>query len=187
MLVITNKSDVTSDFIIKRLNERAIRFYRFNTDELTLSIDANLNITNNEFYLIDSHGQQHIRLLDFSAVYFRRPEMPHIVQENLSSGEITFLKNELTYSLEGIYKILKNAYWVSPLFAIREAENKVHQLITAKSLGFRIPETLITNSRKSALEFFIDQKKQIIAKPLKSGLIEELDGSKIVFTTSLQD
>lgn len=37
VLIITNKSDITSDFIVERLKERNISFYRFNTEEVSKS------------------------------------------------------------------------------------------------------------------------------------------------------
>jgi hypothetical protein len=42
-LVISNKSDITSDFIIKYIKENNLSFYRFNTEELTKSVNVSLN------------------------------------------------------------------------------------------------------------------------------------------------
>lgn len=186
VLVITNKSDLTADFIIKKLKEKKIPFYRFNTEELTKSLSLTLNFSENSYYIFDSIANTQINLKEFTSVYFRRPELPFILSEGLTEGEVTFIKNEILYTLEGVYKILKDAYWISPVYAIREAENKIHQLIIAKSLGFKLPESIITNSLEKAQKFFVNNQNDCIIKPIKSGLIEDKNDSKVVFTNNIK-
>jgi hypothetical protein len=125
VLIITNKNDLTSDFVVKRLKERGIFFYRFNTEELSKSCFITFDFQKNLFILFDTILNKQFNLKEFTSVYFRRPELPNINSEDLSSGEILFLKNEFYYTLEGLYKILKNSYWISPIYSIREAENKI--------------------------------------------------------------
>lgn len=43
--------------------------------------------------------------------------------------------------------------WMNDLWAARRAENKVEQLRVARSVGFDVPPTLITNDRSRAIEF----------------------------------
>lgn len=186
VLVISNKSDVTSDFIIKNLKERDIDFYRFNTEELTKTCSITLDFLTSTFLLSDSVLKKHFDLKEFSSVYFRRPELPLIDESGMSSGEILFLKNEISFTLEGIYKILRNAYWVSSVYAIREAENKIYQLELAKKIGFEIPDSIITNSFIDTTTFYERNHECCIIKPIKSGLIENKKESKIVFTSSLE-
>lgn len=185
VLIISNKSDLTSDFIIKQLKENQINFYRFNTEELTKSVSISLNFEANSYKLYDSKINEVIDLKEFTSVYYRRPELPIIDSPDLSVGEVTFLKNEILFTLEGVYKILKNAYWISPLYSIREAENKIHQLILAKSLGFQIPESIVTNKYENTNTFFIENNNNCIIKPIKSGLIEDSKESKVVFTNTI--
>ncbi len=186
VLVITNKSDITSDFIIRSLKIENLEFYRFNTEELSKSLELTIDISSNKYSIFDSNQDLHIDLTSFSSVYYRRPELPSITSEGLTNGEIKFIQNELIFSLEGIYKILKNAYWISPLYAIREAENKIYQLQLAKSLGFNIPESIISNSARDIRSFYADNNEECIIKPVKSGLIDDEKESKVVFTNKLK-
>jgi len=186
VLIISNKSDITSDFIVKALQERNISFYRFNTEELTKSVTFSLNITTSSYYITDSKIRQSFDLQKFTAVYYRRPELPVFDSFDLSKGEINFFRNEFIYTLEGIYKLLRNAYWISPLYAIREAENKIYQLDLAKLMDFIIPNSIVTNSYKQVSLFFKENKEKCIIKPIKSGLIEEGLESKVVFTNILK-
>lgn len=104
----------------------------------------------------------------------------------MSNGEFQFLRNEFYYTLEGLYKILKDSYWVSPIYAIREAENKIYQLELAKSIGFSIPNSIVTNIYTDSLEFYNRNDTNCIIKPIKSGLIDDKEFPKVVFTNQLK-
>lgn len=185
VLIITNKQDLTTDFIVKELKKRKIEFYRFNTEELNITCSVTLNITDNEFILYDKILKKTHNLKLFTSVYFRRPEIPTFDTRSLDIGEIQFIKNEIAYTLEGIYKVLRNAYWVSPIFSIREAENKIFQLEIAKSIGFKIPDSIVTNSFSDSVEFYDKINGRCIIKPIKSGLIDDNDNPKVIFTNAL--
>lgn len=186
VLVITNKSDITSDFIIRGLKKENLKFYRFNTEEVTKSLELTIDFVSNKYSIFDSNQDKLIDLTQFTSVYYRRPELPIILNKGLTKGELRFIQNELIFNLEGVYKILRNAYWVSPLYSIREAENKIYQLHLAKSLGFNIPNSIISNSASDVRSFYIENKQECIIKPVKSGLIEDTHNSKIVFTNKLK-
>jgi len=187
VLIISNKLDVTTDFIIKELKQRNIDFFRFNTEELTKSCFISLDLTKDSFTIHDAITNKINDLREFSSVYFRRPELPTINNLNLTIGEETFLKNEIAFTLEGVYKIIRNAYWVSPLFSIREAENKIYQLDVAKSIGFVVPESIVTNNYDEFINFYDRNDRNCIIKPIKSGLIKDETGSKVIFTNKISD
>lgn len=187
VLVITNKSDITSDFIIRNLKKENVEFYRFNTEEVTKSLELTIDFSSDKYLIFDSNQDKFIDLSKFTSVYYRRPKLPVICNEGLSNGELKFLQNELIFNLEGVYKLLRSAYWVSPLYSIREAENKIYQLHIAKSLGFNIPKSIIANSARNIRSFFKKNNQECIIKPIKSGLIGDNEDSKIVFTNKLKN
>ena len=187
ILIISNKSDVTSDFIVKKLKERHIDFYRFNTEELLNTCSLTIDYTTNEISIVDLPSKHRIDLTNFTSIYFRRPEIPLFNAYDINKAEKQFLRNEFAYTLEGIYKLLRNAFWISPLYAIREAENKIYQLELAKSIGFRIPNTIITNSYDDFLRFYKINNRDCIIKPIKSGLIESKKKSKVIFTSVIKE
>jgi len=186
-LVISNKSDVTSDFIVKKLKERGIGFYRFNTEDLTKTCSLILNFSLKTFCLKDLITGNTYDLKAFKSVYFRRPEITSFEDLKINRAEKLFSKYEFAYSLEGIYKILKHAFWISPVYAIREAENKIYQLELAQSIGFNIPNTIITDSYEDFKQFYHQNQNDCVIKPIKSGHIEDGKRSKVVFTSILKD
>lgn len=185
VLIISNKSDITSDFIVKQLKEKEIDFFRFNTDELTKTISCTLDLCKNSFILYDANKNEKINLNEITAVYFRRPELPIIESDDLNRGEINLIQNEILYTLEGIYTLLRKAYWISPIYSIREAENKIFQLEVAKELNLKIPNSIISNQYEDVNEFYSNCDENCIIKPIKSGLIEEENESKVIYTNLL--
>ena len=172
ILVISNKDDLTTDFIIHKLSSAQIPFYRLNTEDLFSTVNINFDFGNNKFKIIDTALQKNIDIQnDVKSIYLRRPILPNLEQFNISKNEKSFIEKEIYYVLEGLYSVLRNKFWISNPNRIRQAENKILQLQIAKELGFNVPHTLLTNIKKDTLNF-IDSNSAVI-KPIKSGLVAE--------------
>jgi glutathione synthase/RimK-type ligase-like ATP-grasp enzyme len=184
VLLITNKADITTDFIVSELTMRGIRFYRLNTEDIGDSVQLNINIENESYWLYDTLLDRKLNLADIASVYFRRPEIKSDFP-NTNHAERLFLQRELAVSLETIYGLLSRAKWLNTIEAIRKAENKVYQLLVAKQIGFTIPPALVTNTPDIALEFYKQWDKKCIIKPLRHGLIKEGDDETIIFTSKV--
>lgn len=184
ILIISNKDDITSDFIVKRLKERSASFYRLNTDEIGKTVSVTFDFSKHEYFIYDERAGIEIDLRYVKSVYFRRPELP-LISNEISQSEQHFIRSELFFCLEGLYKVLGNAFWLNRVEAIREAENKAWQLINARELGFIIPESLITNKPKDALSFYRRNNGDCIIKPIKSGLVKGVAEEAIIFTNKI--
>lgn len=182
ILLITNSRDITSDFIVNKLNQLETPYYRLNTDFLSGELSITIEIESETYVISDSKTDLKLDLNEFSSVYYRRPELPDLSYLDLDNNETSFVNNEITYFLEGVYKILIDKNWLNPVYAIREAENKIYQLLLAKSLGFNVPKSIASNNYNHSKSFF-ENNDSCIIKPLKSGLIGESD--KVVFTSEL--
>ncbi|MHA1381730.1 MAG: MvdC/MvdD family ATP grasp protein [Candidatus Helarchaeota archaeon] len=183
ILFITNKEDITTDFVVKRIKKSSTDYYRFNTEDIFEKIDISLDFKKNKFQLLDKRKGV-IDLNKITSVYFRRPKLPNILP-NLETGERNFLIKEYHSLLNGIYSILSNRLWINYIYSIIEAENKIYQLILAKKLGFRIPETIITNNREYAYKFIKANSYNCIIKPIRSGFISDSSNPKIIFTNKI--
>ena len=184
VLVITNKEDLTTDFVVNRLQQKGVPFYRLNTEDicqgLLLTVKPQLGIC----YVQDDILHKTVDLLEFDSIYYRRPEIKEYNDPELRSGEKAFLTSEVFYSLEGVYKILDKKYWVSPLYAIREAENKVYQLMLANQIGFATPETILT-SNPVHLSAFLNNRDCII-KPVHNGRVVDGKSPEVVYTSDFK-
>ena len=188
VLILTNKDDITVDFIVRELKKREISYYRLNTEDIPSSISIIFDINNESYRLFDKVKNIEIDLLEFDAVYYRRPGISNLNHINeLNSTELYYLKSELTFILEGIYKILRNKYWLNNVYSIREAENKIYQLEIAKNIGFTIPNAIISNDEK-AVNFMREvHNNDLIIKPIKSGNMEYKNVKKAIFTTKIRE
>ncbi|EIE01432.1 MvdC/MvdD family ATP grasp protein [Leptospira licerasiae] len=186
VLIITNKEDITVDFVISRLIELGVNYFRFNTEEIGSELSIKIHSVNFGISIYDNIKNKEINLSYFDSVYYRRPKLP-IIPINTSPGEALFLSQEITVILEYVNLSLANKKWLNTVSDLKRAENKLNQLRIAKEIGFNIPESLVTNIPEIAQKFISDQISAII-KPLKVGLIEEPNAnSKIVYTNEIND
>lgn len=183
VLLITNTSDFTCDYVVRSLEKIKADYYRLNTDEIGYAIFLSFDFANNVYTLYDRPKELKIDLLTFQSVYFRRPELPRLEDDDLTPDERQFILLEIRQTLEGLYKILRHAYWISDVDAIRKAENKIYQQIVAKEIGFRIPRGIITNNVTSFLSFAANN--ECIVKPIYSGQIGWPQMKGVVFTSRL--
>ena len=184
VLLITNTSDFTCDYVVRSLKKFGTDFYRLNTNEIGSAVFLSFDFTNNIFTLYDRPKDLRIDLLSIKSVYFRRPELPRIDETDLTQDEIQFIQLEIRQTLEGLYKILHDAYWISDVDAIRKAENKIYQQVVAKEIGLKIPSGIITNETQS-FQAFIEKNKECIVKPIYSGQIGWPQMESVVFTSNL--
>ena len=188
VLILTNKDDITVDFVVRELKQRKINYYRLNTEDIPSIVSINFDINNNEYKLLDRIKNIEINLLDFDSVYFRRPsisDLSHI--EGVNDSEIYYLKSELTFVLEGIYKVFRDKYWINNVYTIREAENKIYQLEIAKDIGFNIPRAVISNDIEMIRYIKNTHDNDLIIKPIKSGNIKYGDIERAIFTTKISE
>jgi glutathione synthase/RimK-type ligase-like ATP-grasp enzyme len=107
---------------------------------------------------------------DIRAVWYRKPTEPQI-SKSIDETQREYAYDETRNDIEGFYKYLEDRYWISPIDCIRRAANKPLQLRLAQTLGFRIPDTIITNSPHKAVEFFNKHHGNLIYKTISGGAI----------------
>lgn len=185
ILLITNTTDFTADYVVRSLKRLKAAYYRLNTDEIGTSVFLTFDFSNDHYTLCDRPKGLTFDLLLFKSVYFRRPELPAVDGNGLSSEESEFIRLEVRQTLEGLYKILRHAYWMSDVDDIRRAENKIYQQLLAKEIGFNIPAGVITNQKNCFNTFVQDYHNDCIVKPILSGQIGWPEMSRVVFTSKL--
>ncbi|MFC5626181.1 hypothetical protein [Algoriphagus winogradskyi] len=172
ILIFTHKEDYTADFLIEKLNRKKIRYYRLNCEDI-FSKSYSINPTSDNPLSIDGHSK-------FDSVWFRRFKLPLL--EKVESKERLFLLQDFETLFSNIFEVLSPKVWISKPDKIYRAENKLLQLTEAINLGFHVPETLITNNHQELQNFFNDQDKNVIIKPIRQGRVEMVDGFKNIFT-----
>ena len=128
ILIITNKKDYTTDFVIRRLHERKINFFRLNTEDFPLKYSSSINISNKTFYIELKSNKISVNFEEIIGIWYRRPVKPQLSEITLSSDDKEFAIRESSEFLNNLWAILDNKNWVSNPNSLRMAERKVFQL-----------------------------------------------------------
>lgn len=178
-LIVTNKRDLTSDFIVRELQRKSLHYYRLNTEDaprltLTHRVGAATSLRD---------GEVCVDLNDVRAAYFRRPMPPLAQVDAKDQASRTYIREEWSYLLRSLYLELGDK-WFSHPNSIILAEDKPKQLRLAAEVGFKIPPTVITNDREALQELFLSG--EVVAKPLKQSLFEDDDGpGSVIYTNTV--
>lgn len=155
VLIITNeKDDAHADFFIQKCNELGLgdKVVRLNTEKFSENCTIKFDIENYKILIKDS--ERTLNTDEILSVWYRRP-MPIMVDKYSDEGVKKFIQNQSIATLRGLYFLLHgSAKWVNPLPAMHAARHKLPQLVLAKSIGFKVPETLVTNNPHDAVLFF---------------------------------
>lgn len=181
ILLVTNRRDVTSDHIVLELQRRGLPYARLNTEDLPSARSWWQLGDGKPTWTIAFNG----RTLDLNAVtaaYLRRP-LPPDLAELADLGERRYAIGEWVALLEALYGHLSDR-WLNAPTAMAQAEDKLRQLAIASGLGFKVPETLVSNEAE-AIAAFADGGT--IVKPLRNGMVTGAAGQSVIFTSRLSD
>lgn len=180
ILLATNKRDITTDFVVLELRRRNIPFLRLNTEDLPqFSVTFEPTAVDNwQLTLAD----QTYALSSFTAGYYRRPSTPIPDAVITDPAAQEYCVSEWSAVLRSLWNGL-DGRWLNSPFAILRAEDKPRQLAVAASLGFQIPETIVTNDQQAAATFA--SQHNIIGKPLRQALLERGETGEVIFTSRL--
>lgn len=179
ILLVTNKRDLTTDFVVVELRRRGVDFLRLNSEDLheaSVSFDPG---TGGDWHI--DFGDRGLDLKDVRAAYYRRPGAPGPAE---AGDEATrrYLADEWSAVTKALWNGLEGR-WLSSPFAIMRAEDKPRQLTVASSLGFAIPETLVSNDFDAVSAFVAGGG--VVGKPLRHSLVERGDAGEVLFTARL--
>jgi len=183
-LILTNSRDATADYLTERLDRRAAAFVRWDTDVLIdrvrvgYSVGAPSVLWEDRWYRAD----------DFTTVWNRRPErLRHLPIEATPEGE--FVLDEWSEALEGFLAHIAQIRWLNHPSSIAMAAPKLAQLSAAHSLGFAVPETVVTQEPETLREFYGRHNGKIVVKPLSKGYVKRGDNRPdcLIYTNRLSE
>lgn len=179
LLLVTNRRDITIDYVVAELKRRQTSFFRLNTEELSTARCTMAAFPRNAWSL--SFGGEVLQGSDIKAAYFRRPAPPAGSVSITDAGEREYAGAEWAAFLKSLYARLEGLWLNSPM-DIFATEDKPKQLMLASEIGFNVPQALITNDIASVRE--IVDAGPAIGKPLRQALING-EQERVIFTTRL--
>jgi glutathione synthase/RimK-type ligase-like ATP-grasp enzyme len=102
---------------------------------------------------------------DVKSIWWRRPTAEIYWPNDYSKFDIAFANAETRKTLQGIWKCI-DALWINHPSNIANSGLKIEQLKHAKTIGLRIPSTLVTSNCEDALAFYEQNNGKIIYKTL---------------------
>lgn len=118
-------------------------------------------------------------------VWFRRPTPP-VLSPDVHPHDIEFANNEATIFYNSIWlNIADSAFWVNQFINSRVANSKIYQLRLAKTIGFTIPKTLISNSPCKIREF-AQKNSPVIYKPFSQRFWQTKESKYAVWASPLE-
>lgn len=183
LLLVTNRRDVTSDYVVLELQRRGLSYGRLNTEDLAAA-HARWRFAppNGSGWALRLHDRW-VDADEIGAAYLRRP-VPPVLPAGLGAGDHRYAAAEWGALLDNLCAHLSGR-WLNEPAAVARAENKTLQIAVAAEVGFKVPETLVCNDVEAIAAF--TARHSAVVKPLRSGLVDNgEDGQRIAFTTRLE-
>ena len=153
ILIISNRGDVTTDLVVKRMRQRSVKFTRFNTERFPCETKCTLSVLPNGGDVTIETPKQTIHAGEVDSVWYRRPMAPDWGSTNLLHEDRQFAEREALSFLRSVWTLLESVFWLDDPFVLARAEQKAYQLRTANTIGLKTPETLFSNNIEHILSF----------------------------------
>jgi glutathione synthase/RimK-type ligase-like ATP-grasp enzyme len=182
IVIVTQKADMHTDDMIRKLYELRHDPVRLNTDDIPLNTILNFRLdgTDRRGGIKILNSRREINIRDIRSIWWRRPGAYGLPPE-LSEREREFAQEEINQVLRGL--LPTDCYWVSYPEHIRQARWKIGQLERAVQHGFEAPRTLITTDPDEARAFYDTCRGKMIFKVLSDSC---LGGQQVAETHSDQ-
>jgi len=169
ILVIAKAKDIHTSYVVEKLELAGEKVYLLEYAKFPQQIKISFRHDGDCSGLIfEFENGETLKSKDIKSVYNRRQESPK-AHKGLKSRKVKeYIVRESQYFLDALPKVL-NAFWFSNQDSIINASCKPYQLIQAQKVGFKTPDTIITNSGKQVLEFAEESDlKEIAIKSLNT-------------------
>ncbi len=176
ILILTNKQDVHTDAVIRRLQQKGVAVFRLNTEDLLLKYRVNLYINGQGEWdgEITDELNRVLRLKNLKVAWLRKPDFDFVLNLPMATEVREFIVSETKSFINILYSI-PSIKWINNPFVSNSSKVKFQQLLLASKMGIKIPKTLITTQPEKAKDFFIECNETILLKSIYSGNIT-IDG-----------
>lgn len=179
VLVLTNRADYSADFVIRELQERGVSHFRLNTEDLP-RMRISWSTSDNGLCLATAIGTG-FNSSDVDSVWYRRPGKP-FGDAATPGSEDDLLNRQWRALIDGLLT-LPNIRWINHPVKNSLAETKIVQMRLARSLGLKVPRTLISNDSVAIMAWLARLGSEAVVKALDAPLLSTSEGEAFVYTT----
>lgn len=169
VLMISTKLDPHVDAVLERLEGRGVPCFRLNTDHFHEEYRVTMtDEPTGTIRIDDKWGRSCLFPHGLRSVWMRKPE-PSLPPPGVDDeGVINYVRDEMR-ELMGFLPMDARVPWINNPDENRRHQRKFPQLRLARSLGLRVPRSIITNDPEQAGEFFKTCPNGVICKPMLMG------------------
>lgn len=176
ILIISNLHDYSTDHVIYQLEKSNAKYLRLNRDQFS-EYELTLDPINERIYGKTKRIEFEINRDTLKSIYYRAPiylrnypKENQKLEENISRDQwVSFIRNLL---------IFEDILWINNPKSTFLSENKPYQLKVAKDLGFKTPQTIISNNIPKT-----DFANNIAIKTLEPCIYRINDKQTFIYTT----
>lgn len=188
ILIVTSTDDLTADYLILRLIEREIPFFRLNTEDVPFKLQETVTLPAQTFLIKNELGVS-VNEKQVTSIWYRRPKLSRSLPDDIDLQILPYIQEDSWFLTHGLFELTnESTVWISRPENIRRAENKIYQLKVADTCGLKIPLTFIGNSPEELEKLMAkEQKHGFIVKPIRSGRYFLQNETLIFYTTNFPD
>ena len=143
ILILASKFDITCDYIVACLRHRNAPYFRLNTEDFDqFAIVAFPDKPQVSLYT--ESFEVRLEQPSLKAVYFRRGVYPRAAFTPQHSANDQLARSHRSVFMRS-FMVFDSCLWINHPVATYKAEHKAVQLATARTVGFEVPRTVITN------------------------------------------
>lgn len=165
VLMLTSDYDPEANLVGIGLRNRGIDYVRLNTDDIPHQIRVKYSIGPKSDLAIQFTIRKQIHNTSGVSVAWLRNFDIKEKNFDMSEPEGSFSLQQWNNAFETLQRNL-SCKWISKPQATLQANDRAKQLSVAKSVGFDIPDTLITNDPDAARDFYLSYGGEVVIKAL---------------------
>ncbi|WP_367607606.1 hypothetical protein [Legionella sp. W05-934-2] len=189
ILIITEPDDIHAVLISLALEKKGHDSHLLFTADMPSRQKNSIYFNNEQSTWRTSIGQTEDIIWDdktIQSVWWRRPRKPAI-PSTIHPEDKAFIEREnAIYHLSIPYMINPDAWWVNPIASTYKTRSKITQLKIAQQCGFKLPETLVSNSPEHIKQFITQTiYATTIYKPFAPHYWHEPEGIRLLYTDKI--
>ncbi|MEQ1615497.1 MAG: MvdC/MvdD family ATP grasp protein, partial [Hyphomicrobiaceae bacterium] len=186
VLIVTHAADDHVPRVEAELVRRGTAFARFDTDSYVGGFEAQFVVEARAQHSLFRIGGSECRGDSFAAILFRHFKIP-LASHVDDPDARRMVVSEMAAALEGCILALEPVLWVNHPQANQNTRNKVLQLRVAASVGFALPDTLITADPDRIRRCFARWDGQMVAKLVGGQVVGHTTDDQFVVHTMRLD
>ncbi|CAM4499570.1 MAG: hypothetical protein LEGION0403_FIIPPAGN_02543 [Legionella sp.] len=189
VLIITEPDDIHAALVHLALQQKGYESKLFFSADMPSIQKNNIYFSNKQEYWstsIDEKNNIEWKTQDIESIWWRRPRRPHL-PENIHEDDKSFVHKENSIYHDSIpYLLNGDAWWVNPIESTYKTRSKITQLKLAQKCGFKLPDTLVSNSPKDIRNFIGNSEKNgVIYKPFAPHHWTNDSGVRLLYTDKI--